>query len=300
MKLSPEFIQTIRKNLGVRAEAWLAALPDLLANVARRWQLTLLPHFEVLSYSYVSPVTCADGTPAVLKIGVPNRELTLSIEALEFMQGDHMVRLLQADADRGVMLLEKLSPGLMLTTVVDDEQATRIACEVMQKLWKPAPAVHPFPTVADWAAGLKKIPVRYPTISPLPQAWINRAEGLFADLLPSQAAPVVLHGDLHHYNVLSGEKGWKAIDPQGVVGEPVYETGALLRNPFDLFDRPDPLKLTERRIAILGEQLGFDRQRILDWAIAQAVLSNWWTVEDGGVLTDSDFLFYEILTRIKI
>ena len=100
MKLSPEFIQTIRKNLGVRAEAWLAALSDLLADVARRWQITLLPHFEVLSYSYVSPVTCADGTPAVLKIGVPNRELTLSIEALEFMQGDHMVRLLQADADR--------------------------------------------------------------------------------------------------------------------------------------------------------------------------------------------------------
>lgn len=300
MRLSIEFIQAIRKNLGSRADAWLAALPDLLEDVARRWQLTLLPHFGALSYNFVAPVTCADGAPAVLKIGMPNRELTLSIEALNFMQGQHMVHLLQTDAGRGIMLLEKLSPGLMLTTVADDEQATRIACDVMQKLWKPAPASHPFPTVADWAAGLKKIPARYTGNSPLPKAWIDRAEGLFADLLPSQAAPVVLHGDLHHYNILSSAKDWKAIDPQGVVGEPVYETGALLRNPFDLLDRPDPMKLTQRRIAILSEQLGFDRQRILDWAIAQAVLSDWWTVEDGGVLTDSDVLFYEILTRIKI
>jgi streptomycin 6-kinase len=82
---------------------------------------------------------------------------------------------------------------------------------------------------------------------------------LYAELLPSQEAQVVLHGDLHHYNILSSGDQWKAIDPKGVIGEPVYETGALLRNPFGLLDRPNPLKLTERRIAILSELLGFDR-----------------------------------------
>jgi streptomycin 6-kinase len=138
MNLSPDFIRTIYNTFGARGEAWLAALPNLLADVARRWQLTLHPHFENLSYSYVAPVTCANGTSAVLKISVPNQELTIAIAALQFFNGDDVVRLLQADTDKGVMLLEKLSPGLMLTTVQDDEQATRIASEVMIKLWKPA------------------------------------------------------------------------------------------------------------------------------------------------------------------
>lgn len=301
MNLPPDFINNIRNGFGARGDAWLAALPDLLADIAQRWQLTLLPHFDDLSYGYVAPVICADGSSAVLKLGVPDKELTYSIEALRYFGGRHMVRLLQADAERGIQLLERLVPGAMLTSVKDDELATRIACELMPGLWKPLNTEVPFPTISDWASGMKKVSVVYPTGSPIPKPWLDRAEGLFTDLISLQATPVVLHGDLHHYNILSSGGDWKAIDPQGVIGEPAYETGAFLRNPFDLLDHPDPMKLTERRIAIMSEMLGFERKRILDWAIAQAVLSDWWTIEGGtGTLTDGDFFYYEMLNRIKV
>jgi streptomycin 6-kinase len=118
---------------------------------------------------------------------------------------------------------------------------------------------------------------------PIPARLADRAERIFAELLQSQASPVLLHGDLHHDNILSGPDGsWRAIDPKGVTGEPIYELGAFLRNPGTLLDHPSAAAVTERRIAIFAEMLGFDRDRILAWTQTQMVLSAWWTIEDNS------------------
>jgi streptomycin 6-kinase len=97
-----------------------------------------------------------------------------------------------------------------------------------------------------------------------------------------------LHGDLHHYNILASERApWLAIDPQGVIGEPAYETGALLRNPLpQVYEWPDFAERTARRVDVMAERLGVDRQRISGWGLAQAVLSAWWTMEDQGTLDE--------------
>lgn len=104
---------------------------------------------------------------------------------------------------------------------------------------------------------------------------INQAEA---------AETVVLHGDLHHGNILSAERQpWLAIDPKGVTGEPAYETGALLRNPYpDLLQAPEPERILSRRADQLAGQLDFDRQRIVAWALAQCVLAGWFQFEDHG------------------
>jgi streptomycin 6-kinase len=88
---------------------------------------------------------------------------------------------------------------------------------------------------------------------------------------------------MHHENILSaGREAWLAIDPKGVVGEPAYETGALLRNPVGQpLQEPDPVQVIARRVDVLAEVLGMDRQRLLGWGLAQAVLAAWWCIEDG-------------------
>ena len=103
-------------------------------------------------------------------------------------------------------------------------------------------------------------------------------------MIPSQGEAVLLHGDLHHWNILSaGGDTWIAIDPKGVVGEREYEVGSLLRNPNDQIQHwPDLEARTRRRIAILAEVLGFDRHRLARWNFAQALLSIWWGYEDSG------------------
>ena len=111
---------------------------------------------------------------------------------------------------------------------------------------------------------------------------------------------MLLHGDLHHGNILAATPGtragsgghpggsgsptrWLAIDPKGVVGEAAYETGALLRNPMPaLLTMPHLERVLARRLDRLADELDLDRGRLLGWALAQAVLSAGWTVEDGG------------------
>ena len=90
-----------------------------------------------------------------------------------------------------------------------------------------------------------------------------------------------MHGDFHHYNILFSERGWLIIDPKGVIGPAGYEVGPLLINPWgELINRSDIQKITRRRIDILHEHRGFERQRIHEWGLAHAVLSSWWSIEE--------------------
>jgi len=283
-------------------EAWLAQLPALLDECVQRWGLTVTQPDWVLSFNVVLPATLTDGTPVVLKLGVPNRELTSEAAALVHFDGRGSVRLLHAEPERGILLLERVWPGTPLVDlgddVADDDRRTRIAAQVMQSLWRPAPADHRLPTVHDWAKGMDRLRATFDGgTGPFPTRLVEMAEAHFRDLLADPAPPVVLHGDLHHWNILDGPgKSWLAIDPKGVVGEPAYEVGALLRNPFaDPATKPDLAKIQSRRIAILAEMLGMDARRLQSWAFAQAILSAWWSYEDGGTFEPSWLAYAEAL-----
>jgi streptomycin 6-kinase len=289
-----------------RAGEWLKHLPTLLADYARRWSLTILPPFPNLSYNYVAPVVRADGTQAVLKAGVPHKELLTEIAALRLYDGRGMVRLLEADSEQGVFLLERLTPGAVLTTLADDandHKATSIAASVMREFWRPVPPEHDFPSVGDWAKGLQRLRGHYDGgVGPFPATLVQEAETLFAELLDSMSAPVLLHGDLHHDNILSAEREpWLAIDPKGVVGEPAYEVGALLRNLWEeRCTLSNPRRILERRVDQLAEELDVDRARIRGWGVAQAVLSAWWCIEDNDDCWESAIAVAELLASVKV
>jgi len=243
---------------GAAGVEWLSHLPSLLAACAERWGLTILPPFANLSYNYVAPAVRAGGTEVVLKAGVPNPELRTEIEALWLFAGQGSVLLLEADAELGLLLLERLRPGTPLVFLADDREATSVAAGVMRQLWRPAPALHPFPTAARWAAGLLRLRRQLGGgTGPFPRVLVERAEGLFAKLIASSAEPVLLHGDLHHKNILrAGRQPWLAVDPKGLVGEPAYEVGALLRNPYpQILQEPQVEDILARRADQLAEEL---------------------------------------------
>ena len=281
----PETVaQTINEVHGPAGAEWLVRLPAFLAQCAGRWGLTFTEPFANLSYNYVIPAGTKTGQPVVLKCGVPNPELTNEMAALAHYGGRGCVRLLEADPDLGVMLLERLRPGTPLSYLSNDEEATLIAAKVMATLWSSVPAGHTFPTIADWGRGFHRLRHRFNgTAGPFPPHLVAQAEELYTNLTATMATPVLLHGDLHHDNILAaGRQNWLAIDPKGLVGEPVYETGALLRNPGWIFGNPHPHQILSRRVELLAGTLGFEPGRIIDWGLAQAMLSAWWHYEDHG------------------
>ena len=277
--------------------AWLDSLPARIAECEQRWKIQASAPFE-LSYSYVAAARTAGGEEVVLKLGVPNRELRSEIAALQLYGGGAAVRLLDSDAERGLLLLERLSPGEKLASLHDDEQATRIAAGLMRELWRPLPANHSLPTTADWAAGLRRLRPKFGGgTGPFPARLVEMAESLFGELHQSSESPVLLHGDLHHLNILfSQRRGWVAIDPKGVVGERAYEPAALLENPEP--GRSLDLAVQRRRIEVLAEELGLDPQRIVRWAAAHAVLSAWWTYEDSAGDWEPALACAEVLAKL--
>jgi streptomycin 6-kinase len=281
--LPEEFTQRIEGTFGRAGKMWIHDLPVLLKEISQRWSLKLLPPFDNLSYNYVVPVIRKDGAEAVLKLGVPNKELTNEIEALHLLRGRGTVKLFESDRELGALLLERLNPGRPVYELADDEAATSIAAQWMERVWEPAPEGHPFPTVSDWGKGFQRLRNEFEGATGLfPEELVIKAERVFQDLLGSMADSVLLHGDLHHWNILSAEREpWLAIDPKGVVGEPAYEVGAWLRNPFpNILGMDDLQVLIQRRVNQFSERLGFEEERMLKWSFAQAVLAGWWSYEE--------------------
>ena len=107
---------------------------------------------------------------------------------------------------------------------------------------------------------------------------------------------MLLHGDLHHYNILSAERApWLAIDPKGVVGAPEFDVCAFLRN--ELLSQPESESVLARRIDQFAEELEFQRERAAAWGLVEATLSAAWHYEDHGRLGDSDREYVELMAR---
>ena len=304
----PEYFRTfIEDYFGELGREWLQVIPKIVSTFADEWHLEVGPPFDNLSYNYVVPVERADGSPAVLKVGVPEPEQRSEIFGLRQFDGRGIVRLLEYDIDHHVSLIERLTPGVMLSTLFPnrDDEATVIAGRLMREIATPAPDdTSAFASVEGWATrGMTGLREEFDGgTGPFPTSLVDRAEHLYRDLLASTSQQWLIHGDLHHMNILSSDAhdGWLAIDPKGVIGDRGYEVAPFLLNPnTEIHSIGDLGRLFDRRIRQFEEILEINRQRIHGWALAFSVLSAWWgygtserwqlTIALGQVLAELQF-----------
>lgn len=267
---------------GQEGKDWLKRIPGIIKEAEVKWAIQVLPPFN-LNYNYVAPATCTDGTKAVLKIGFPtDREFQTEIEALRVFEGEGINKIYEIDKQNATILIERVTPGAPLSNLEDDEKATRILAHVMKKLRKPVPPDNTFITIREWTKELTEYMNKHNHSGPLPWHLIEKAHTLFETLIKTSQPSVLVHGDLHHDNVLSSDRDeWLAIDPKGVAAEPAYETAAMIRNPYKKMDgNPNLKKILRRRIVVLAEELNFDPNRIQQWSFAQTMLSAVWS--DAG------------------
>jgi streptomycin 6-kinase len=277
-------LEFVRLNRADRA--WLRGLPDLLARLARRWSLTVGPHFPGIAYNFVAPATRLGPdrrpAPCVLKVSRRVGEAANEIAALRLWDGRGAPRLLAADAALGAFLIERVVPGTMLVAPAetDDAAATAVAAAVLRRLWEPeiAPAdLRGLRPLESWCAAFdRNREALRRGAAGFPAVLFSRADALRRDLLASTGSPTVLHGDLHHFNVLrDGRAGWLAIDPKGLAGDRCFDVCQFFRNPLD---RPTPA-VNRRRLDIFCAELGLDRERTRDWCFVHAVLDACWEFE---------------------
>lgn len=273
--LPPRFLEYNQGDSG-----WLAALPGLVDRLARRWKIKVGPCFPNAQINFVAPAVLVDGTPCVFKLSRYVDELRHEIAALRLWDGKGAARLLEADPDVGALLVERLEPGTMLVEVadVDDDVATVIAAGVLRLLWQPSPPNHGLRRLESWCDAYdRNREALSHGASGFPSELFRRADALRAALLASTDNQTVLHGDLHHYNVLRARRApWLAIDPKGLVGDRCFDVCQFLRNPRDVLRA-----VNRRRLDIFCGELGLDRARTVEWCFVHAVLDACWSFEDG-------------------
>ena len=256
--------------------AWLDALPELARDVANRWSLTLGSACDGFGMNaLVLEVVTVDGTAAVLKLAPPGDAKKLALEAtvLRLADGDGCVRLLDADMGGRALLLERLGPS-MYDLGVPRRQRHELLLDAVRRVWRPVDAnvrLQRGDERARW------------TVERLEHVWEQSeracSERVLADAIAcaerraaayDDARAVLCHGDLHELNALQAEDGaFKLIDPEGVMAEPEYDLGVLLRNApgeDDLHERAD----------WLAAVTGCDRTAIWEWGTAERVLSGLW------------------------
>ncbi|HEY7075854.1 MAG TPA: aminoglycoside phosphotransferase family protein [Solirubrobacteraceae bacterium] len=212
---------------------------------------------------------------AVLKINFPDEESEREADALAHWDGDGAVRLLGRDPQRRALLVERCRPGTQLWGI-EEEAANHAAAATLRRLWRPPPPDRRFRTLTDaareWAASL---PARWERHGrPCDKRLIERAVAFLAEAADGESA--VLHQDLHGGNILQAERGWLAIDPKPLTGEPAFDLASLLRDR-----RPEASGgRIRRRLDLLTAETGVDRERAREWGIAHALA---WGLEPDRV-----------------
>jgi streptomycin 6-kinase len=261
--------------------AWVERLPAVTTGLLDEWELIIDGELMHGYCSLVVPVLTADGQRAVLKVHteVDADESDFEHLALQHWHGNGTVLLLRADPHRRAMLLERLHRR-DLTTVGDIE-----ACEIVAGLYGRihVPALPQLRTVTSyverWTADLAALPSE----APIPRRLREQCGALVRDLVADPAsAGVIIHGDLHHHNVLAADREpWLVIDPKPMSGDPHYEPAPMLWNRWDDIASGNVRDNLRRRFHTIVDVAGLDEDRARDWVIVRMVHNMSWAVIDG-------------------
>lgn len=257
------------KALAVGAGAWLEALPELVRGIEADWGIAVRQPFPFSTEAFVAEAVCSDGTPAVLKLIVPRDggAAAREIAALRLTDGEGCARLLRDDPQRGALLLERLGRALSELGLPARSRHV-VLVKAASRVWRPA-RDSGLPTGADKARWLAEFVERMweETGRPCSRRVVDHALVCAARRLDAFRADtaVLVHGDVHQWNALeAGGGAFKLVDPDGLLVEPEYDLGILMRE--------DPLDgdLAERA-GWLAQRTGLDETAIWEWGVVERV-----------------------------
>jgi len=237
--------------------------------------------FPDSNVSWVASAAREDGSPAVLKLNFPEAETEHEPDAFRHWAGHMAVRLIADDPEHRALLLEHCDPGIPLREA-DEPSALHVGAEVLRSFRRPAPESIPFQRLDEaanhWRA---EIPRRWERLGrPFEGALIDFAIDQIDRLVGTGAESVVLHQDLHSGNILSSDRGWPAIDPKPLVGDPAFDAASMLRDRRDELEHDvQPGRVIRTRLDTLTRLLELDRERLRGWGVVHALA---WGVDEDG------------------
>ena len=280
--LSTSFVENAIALCGAKGDRWLDDLPSIVERLEKKWKIVAGKPFRNLSYNYVSNAVDAEGRSVVLKIGLPLDDVEIFGEAayLQLLDGQGTVRMLEFDRDLQAILIERAIPGSNLKSVCKKRQheAVSIAIRTLQRIVRPVPEnTGDFIRLDDWFDGLRRSKG-----TNFPQEYARKALEYYAELSRDETGKCLIHGDLHHDNILSARREPSlVIDPKGIIGHLGYDIGVFLNNHHDWLDWDTRLvSRLDQAVTEFATAFELETITVRKWAFCQMVLSWWWMFDE--------------------
>ncbi|MDX2346257.1 MAG: aminoglycoside phosphotransferase family protein [Legionella sp.] len=266
---------------GNKGKQWLEALPDIITDLAVQYGLSQLKPVSNLSFNYV--LSGYQGAqPIILKLSLDKKSLLKEGQCLRAFSAHGAPDVLVCQQD--LMMMVRAVPGTTLKQYFPNQEseAIRILCRVIKKLhMAEIPKQHDFYCLSDVLKILDNKNLD------MPSHILDKACGLRDKLLATADKEVLLHGDLHHENILKNHDAdiaddWLVIDPKGFIGDPAFECVSFIFNPIpELLNHKNCKNMIQNRIKQCAELLEISEQRIQDWFYVRLVLGWVWCLDDN-------------------
>lgn len=259
----PTFLEQVCRNSDTGTN-WLNSLPKHIGRLRERWSLSIGdPIHENASCSWVAPCVRADGSDAILKLGMPHTQAASEIDGLSFWRGDPTIFLFEFDREANAMLLERCLPGTPLKSLPVAEQDPIVA-RILQRIWAKPPDKKTFRSlqnmVQEWTSGPDD-----QNEKGYDYGLLKEGDQLRTALAADATTEVMLATDLHAGNILRATREpWLAIDPKPYCGDPTYDATQHLLNDKERL-RNDGI----RTIARFADLVGVDAERLQRWLFAR-------------------------------
>jgi len=199
-------------------EKVVADLPKYVAQ----WHLSNLEQIDYYSLSCLFTCDSAEYGACVLKFGRFLEVAKTEYYMLKDFDGNGLCKVYAADIDNGVLLIERIMPGIQLCEEPSQDIRINEFFALVQKLHKPSANHQKYPTYMSWLSDITEFMKTQADYVDLYHK-TQKAEEICRSLWEKYSDRTLLHGDLHHENILQGKEGYCAIDPIGVIGDPIFE-----------------------------------------------------------------------------
>lgn len=248
---------------------------DKINDAIMKWKLN---HIEVIyehSTKGVFSAESEDFGPVILKIDQNRQQLGSEYKMLSRLSGRYSCRVYAFDEAAGLLLEEHIFPGTVLRREASLEKRIQVFLQVFQGIHLPA---DPGETYLNWLEKICEYCVRHQVAEDM----ASRARLFCAEMFEKYPDRVLLHGDLHHDNLLLRTDGsYAMIDPKGVVGPAIMELPRFILNEPDTVHACTDRQHIEEVIRSLGARSGYPESDIRKLFYMETILGNVWRVEDG-------------------
>lgn len=289
----PALLRQRADRLGAEGRSWVASLPGLVADLERRWSITVGEPLSGGSASYVARARTADGVAVVLKVALPDKGFAEQVATLRAARGRGYANLLAWDLEHRAALLEVLGPALDQLGLSPEAQMDAL-CTTLHTAWEvPLPAR---PTLAQAQAkgrGLADLVARL--WDDLGRPCSQQVITLALEYAQRRVAAtdldrvVVVHGDPHPGNALQiltaragAESGFVFVDPDGFVADPAYDVGVVLRDWCAHLLAGDTSALARHYCRSLAARSGLDATAIWEWGYLERVSTGLYLLQQGA------------------